>query len=753
MRLKSLAVVCSLVFMKQVLATPTIPENISNEIYDVEINHNWDFTAPISSDKENIYIPLKYLPSDMLGTLVPSVLKSGENLEVPKKLIDNIDTDSLKLSIALSEIFFKTQDISSITKKVLTSTPINALIFNYDVNLPFQNPSQTKSTFNLNWDSKNDWIMYNDFLWNSKKPIRLDDTWEKQYSDNHLLVLGDTSNTALSGFNSIKLLGFRYASSYYNSPNYMKDSLPAISLNGFAVNPTKLDLYLNNQLIQSSEIGSGKYNLDYTLQTQGFGVVDTYVYDLTGKPTVVSVPFYANNEVIKQGDSAYDISGGLIRKNYGTDSFDYHDFIVNALYKKGITKGYTQDFFIQSSSQYSVIASRADWIPSPYIGLFQAGIAYNTYHQSLWSLGLQHATNQWSLGATLDKSSDFCYGFDQPCVKKQIQFYGGIPIGKDFGSLTANYAQRQLETGKSSIFNIQWNKEFFGNISLFANISKTKNTDTENNQDFSNKATAYYLGVSINLGKNIYSNSSMSKSKGSGTSLDQSINISQNNEHPERGFGTLTYSKNTQNDAQNVNLYYGADLKNFSYQINAYKDSKSSVTANGIFTGSIAYIPQDNYISFNRISQSGLAYVKINDLTTPVPILHENKFSGYTDSLGRLLVPDSTALNTETISIDINKLPKDINIEEYKKQYYIPFSGAVEVNFKAKNPPYVATIKGVNAGAIFNIGENYYVVGKEGKTALDNNGTATIPLENGKTCTLNFINTKKEYDCSEGENK
>lgn len=729
------------------------PEGIPpSEIYDVTLNNNWKFSGLITFDKDNFFIPLKYLPSEVLGNLTESnmVEQNGRSLRVARILANKIDSDNLVLTANLSEAYFKTQLVSTDALKQKQSTPINALFMNYDLNIPLEAIGDMRGTFDFNWASKNNWVAKSGLLWDGSKAILLNSSWQKQYDDKSLLVFGDTSSNTISGFNSLNFLGFRYASAYYNSPAYINGVLPTIPISGFAVNPSKLDLYLNNQLIQSSEINSGKYNLNYPLQRQGYGLAQAFVYDLTGKPVVVSVPFYGNNEVIKAGEHAYDVSGGMIRKNFGTDSFNYESFVVNGLYKRGITEGYTQDFFAQYSPIYSVVSTKAHWIPHPQVGVLHLGYSHNSLNQKLVSLGMERSTPSFSFGGSIDKSSSFCYGFDQACVKKQVQFYTGIPLPAQLGTVTANYVSRENNLGKNDILGLQWNKQLTSNINLFANVSKTKNTNTSaiiasNN----NSGLSFYVGLSINLGGGVYSNTSVSKAPGVGTNIQEGLFVSERLDRPELGYGSLTYSKNAQQQEQTANVYYGAKLKNFSYQINGYKDNKNTnLTAN--ITGAAAYIPEENYLSFNRQMQNGLAFVKVENLEVPAPILHENKLSGYTDNKGRYMVPDAIALNTETINIDINKLPKNITIEEYKKEYYVPFSGAVRVDFKAKPLPYVVNIKGIKSGAIFNIGKDYYVVGENGQTSIDANGKASIPMDNGGVCELDFINTQKEYNC---ENK
>lgn len=417
--------------------------------------------------------------------------------------------------------------------------------------------------------------------------------------------------------------------------------------------------------------------------------------------------------------------------------------MVNLLYKKGIQDNWTQDFYLQSSSIYTVVSTLSHFVPSPKFGMINAGLSINSNSQNYVQLGWERTTSKFSFSADYKKSfsQQFCLGYNQPCINKQIQLSASSPLPNKMGNLSLNLIKKEIENNRVSLTSLQWSKQINKNINLFTNLSKSQSFSIQGSQ----KNTSIYFGVSINLDKNISSNTSLFSNTAQGLNLQQSFFKGENPEHPEYGYGSLSVNKSKED--QTINLYYGAKLNKFDYQLTAYKDKKG-ISSSLNLNGALVYIPEDNYLGLSRSIPNAIAYVKVENLTEPVAIYHENRLAGMTDNKGRIIVSDGTNLNTENVHVDINKMPANLTLEEYRKEYYIPFSGAVRVDFKAKSIPYTIKINGAEEGAIFSIGKDYYVVGEKGIAAVEKEGLAEIPLSNNKVCKLDIKKTQKEYSCT-----
>lgn len=717
-------------------------EIVESEIYDITINNNWQFSSLTHIDSSVIYIPAKFIPSEMLGNLNNNLLvdyKGSPSLKVDKSSIVKNNIEELSLVINLGENYFKSQLVTVDKDSGTISEPINALFLNYNTNIDPSEINGMKATIDANWASKNGSILRNYFYADKESLIRLNTTWKKKLKNNDILSLGDVYNHSSSGFGSLNFLGARYSTPYYSNLTAFQDSLPTIPISGFAVNPTKLDLYINNQVVQSKEINSGKYNIDVPYQTGGYGVAQAYIYDITGKPTIISVPFYGSTEMIKKGTNEYDFSGGFIRKNYGSKSFDYSSPVVSATYKKGVTDNYTQDYYAQISPIYSVISSLSHWVVSPKIGMLNIGASVNSNRQALLRLGMDHSSSRISFGVDYQRAlkDSFCLGFDQACLVDQIQASTGFQLPKKAGVISLNYIQKKDDKESNKITSIQWSKQLTTSINLNASYADSKSTGAIKE----NKSL--YAGLSFSFGGKYSGNSTYSHDR-NGSNLRQSFNSNEDSAHPERGYGSLTFNK--RDDGQTANLFYGANLSKFSYQTNLYKD-KETTTGSISIAGGMTYIPEDKYFTFNRQIDSGLTYVNIENTNIPINVSSQNKVIGKTNSKGQLIVPDALPLGTHNIELDVNKLPNDITLEEYKKSFIVPYSGVSKVKFRSKLMPYLIKINGVKAGAIFSVNKEYYVVGEQGLTSVESEGKAVLPMDDGKTCQLDIVKAQKEYSC------
>lgn len=719
--------------------TPAIPSTTSNvsEVYEIQINNNWSFSGFVEFEKDTARISVKYIPSDMIGSLQQSAITtSGKDSYIQFNLKDIIknDVENLTIEINLPPDYFKTQIIELNQNKKIAGTGINAFYGNYDVNFSDFSLKDTKAAFSANYSSSKNWVVKNNFLWDGRNVSRLNSVWEKQHKNNSMLRVGDVQSSALNGFNSIEVGGVRYSTSYFNGSQFSDDYLRLLPISGYAITPSKLDLYINNQLTQQTEVAAGRYNLNVPFQTSGIGEAKAFIYDVTGKPIIVSVPFYNNAELIRKGRLEYDVSAGLARKDVGYKNFSYSMPIIQGIAKYGVSDNYTQDFYIQSSNEYSAASLYSHWVPNTKLGLIHAGISANSDKQLLYRLGFERLTPDFSAGIDIQKSSEFCFGYNRACLKNQLVLFGGAPLPYNMGSLTMNYVKRENTDENNKIVSASWNKQIAKRFSTFVSLSQSKGTT--NNKSI-------YFGLAFNLGPRISSSSSINHDDGR-LGLQQSFSVSEDSDKPHRGFGSFTVNKNESDTS--ANIYYGARLNKFQYQTNIYKNNEG-VTSNINVSGGVAYIPSEKYIGFSRPFNNGLAFINVQNATEEVSILHENKFAGTTDKKGRMLINDVIPLNREKVEIDINKMNTKTTVEEYKKEFDVPFSGAVRVDFKAKSLPYIITIKGAPSGSIFNIGDDSYVVGADGEAAVESSGDAVVPISEGKTCKINIQPTQKEYVC------
>lgn len=158
------------------ISPKTVLSKEIKEIYEVALNQSWFISTLATIDEENVYIPLKYIPSDLLGNLVESnfVVKNNEKqIKINNKLINKRDDEKLILEINLDESFFKNSEIITNKEKIKESTPINAFYTNYSATISGTDLTSVRSIFDSNWSSKDNWIFKNQLLWNGQTLLRM----------------------------------------------------------------------------------------------------------------------------------------------------------------------------------------------------------------------------------------------------------------------------------------------------------------------------------------------------------------------------------------------------------------------------------------------------------------------------------------------------------------------------------------------------------------------------------------------------
>lgn len=716
----------------------SIKENIPpSEIYQISINNDWKITSLVKFDENNFYIPVKFLPEKFLKLLNDEHKK--KNLVGSLSLINKIDREQLLLSISLDSSYFNSVVVSlDDEKEQVESNPINAALLNYSINTPLDDFSSIKGTYDLKWSSKQNWNLSNGFAWDGERNIRLNSYFQKKLDNNDILTIGDTSNNAISGLNSVNFAGFRLTSTYYNEID-SNNNTPILPISGFSVNPTKLDLYMNNQLVNKTEINSGNYELQQLLKQNGFGVAQAYVYDINGVPQIVTVPFYGSNEIIREGTSAYDISTGVIRKNLGLQSFNYSDLIVNALYKKGITKNYTQDFFFQYTNDFQVLSTISHWIPNPYFGKVGLGINLNSENQKSYYLSWDKNTPNLSFNANTQRSSLFCSGLEQSCFKEKTQLSMSANLPKKWGQVNLNYIRRDLSIYSDDTISASWKKQISPSVNLITSISKSF---MEKDQTQNSNLSAY-IGLSIALGS-VQSNSTLNHSRGS-NSHSQSFTISEDQDKPHYGYGSFIFD-NASSGNKNMALNYSANLDHFSYNIYGNKNNNGS-NFSGNLNGSMVYVPEYNSLTFNKKIENRFTFLKVNGTQQPIPVSQGSK-KYTTNKNGNKVLTESASNITENVNIDVNKLPRKIAANKVNAKYSVPFSYGNKVELSVKSFPRNITISGVEEGTTFKINDDIFVVGKNGKTSIDVFGKASVRNKNGKLCELDFTERQKTYECN-----
>lgn len=135
------------------------------------------------------------------------------------------------------------------------------------------------------------------------------------------LTVGD-SITALGTLgDAVRFTGVHWATDYATRPGLTPYALPVVS--GTATMPSTVELYINNALVQRTNVDAGPFQLNNVPVPVGQGAVDIRMRDLMGQEQQLSVPYLVTPQLIAAGLTTCDLAAGAVREDYGLQSFSY----------------------------------------------------------------------------------------------------------------------------------------------------------------------------------------------------------------------------------------------------------------------------------------------------------------------------------------------------------------------------------------------------------------------------------------------
>ena len=152
-------------------------------------------------------------------------------------------------------------------------------------------------------------------------------------------TLGDSVSTTGTLGDAVRFSGVHWATDYATRPGLTPYALPVIS--GTATMPSTVELYVNNALVQRTNVDAGPFQLNSIPVPVGEGSVDIRMRDMTGQLQQLSVPYLVSPQLVAAGLTTVDFEAGAVRENYGIADFDYGPWFVAGAVQHGLSNGVT----------------------------------------------------------------------------------------------------------------------------------------------------------------------------------------------------------------------------------------------------------------------------------------------------------------------------------------------------------------------------------------------------------------------------
>lgn len=482
--------------------------------------------------------------------------------------------------------------------------------------------------------------------------LRYDTQWK--YSDTQRLIsyqAGDFISNSLTWSNSVRMAGLRISRNFSVRPDLV--TYPLLSLSGAAAVPGTVDLFINGYKTSRHTINAGPYNLTDVPFINGAGQATVVTTDALGRQVSTTLPFYVSNTLLAKGLSDFDMSAGVLRRNYGLASDDYGTGAVSTLYRYGINNHLTASFHGEGDSQLMLAGTGADIAPGD-LGTLSLSISHSktsqdfegsqytagwSYYSTFWGLNLQHIRTE----DHYRDLTDYLSASQQSRQSDQASLSLSPPI-RNFGTLgVAYFSIRANDSSETRLGNLSWSHSLGNQASLGLSI----------NDNFSQHSVTGALQLLVSWGGNNTLNSSSELL--ADHKWDQRVSYS-HTAPLNGGIGWNISRSLTQPAAPQANIKW----------INRYSTLSAGTSENSVqhsqwLEASGSVVAMDDDVFFSRSIND--AFIIADTSGFPgAEISYENRPVGTTDKQGHILIPWVSSWYPGKLTLNPLNFPADTEI-------------------------------------------------------------------------------------------
>lgn len=516
--------------------------------------------------------------------------------------------------------------------------------------------------------------------------VRLDTMYTQNFPDSLETVnVGDTISDGGSWGNAMRYAGVRWSRNFSLRPDLI--TTPLLTTGGTATVPSTVDVFVNNQLVTSSQLPAGPFVIDRLPTVSGTGDVSVVVRDALGREQVVTQPFYSSTTLLAQGLTQFSVNLGTVRDDYALESNQYGGVLGEYSYRRGITDNFTLEGHAEYLSGDDHAADFTDAHAAGLNGAFgigrigilnltAAGGGDSSGNGWLSGVGFEHrGTNTSFVTSTLWASRDFSQ-VGEPLdaamrMRERNLVQTGVGLGR-LGSLSLAYVRETYRDSPTQQTVGLTHSITLGQVGSL-NISVTRIHTAAMLATAAQDSTSAYLIFVVPLGGRRAATLTGVGGRGAGAPANEVI--ASLSESPPVGPGSgyrLSLSTAGNYDADWRQQFRSADLE-FEAARNGVQDGRS---AN--LSGAMTFI--DGQLNTTRSVNGSFAMVDVAGLAD-VPVYVENQLTTYTDDTGKALLYNLRPYEANHISIVPEDLPLDTTIAASSTIMAPPYRSGVIARF------------------------------------------------------------------------
>jgi outer membrane usher protein len=459
---------------------------------------------------------------------------------------------------------------------------------------------------------------------------------------------GDMISSSLEWSRSIRMGGFQWRSNFALRPDLV--TFPVPSLYGTAVVPSSVDLYINQVRQFSGSVPSGPFVVNDVPGITGGGEATLVTRDALGRTLSTSVPLYIDARLLAAGLSSYSVEVGFLRRAYGLESFDYDPHpAASGSARYGVSDAVTLESHAEATSGvYNAGAGALVRLGTS--GVISGALAASTGHLAgtQVSFGYQWIQPWFSIDAQTVRTFG-TYG--------DLAASDGSPVPSISDRVTASAPVFRNQTVGLSYIGFKYPgspASHIASVSYSMNLSNLVSVNLSAYKDLSHTGSSgVFLNVSIGFGHNVSVSADVGEQNGEAS---YNVNASRPPDYDGGwGWGVQAGGNGVVRYGQAQVQYLGRFGEATAVGQDLGGVSSASLDLNG------AIVFMDGSVEAARRIYDGFALVS-TDGVAGIPVVHENRTIGKTDSGGHLLVSDLNAYQINQLGIDSLGLPADARI-------------------------------------------------------------------------------------------
>ncbi|HEY2858525.1 MAG TPA: fimbria/pilus outer membrane usher protein [Terracidiphilus sp.] len=489
----------------------------------------------------------------------------------------------------------------------------------------------------------------------ANRAVRLDSAYT--FADVNSLrrySLGDFVTSGLAWTRPVHLEGVQVRSDFSMRPDLVTFPMPVIA--GSAAVPSTVSVLADGNQVVSGQVGAGPFEVPELPVISGAGMVSMTVTNSMGQQVTISQPFYVSSSLLIPGLQTFSAQAGLVRRNWGSASYDYGKAAGAAVYRRGLTRKFTLEASTEGTPG-AFVAGGGGVLQVGTLGVVNfaaAGSAGGSEPGGQLSAGIQRIGRVFSAGGSALIASrnyrDIATMNGDGALRKQLSAFMSVSsvrlgsVGVGYGGVDQGVTPIPFAAlaapEHSHVFSASYSVQL-RHMSVYASEFKDVSGTSGSN--------GLQAGVVIPFGRR--------NSVDIGATSDGTATLEVQQPAPEIGnWGYQAYvaaghTNHAFVEAQvksPVGLFSaGADTSDGQSTFRLESQGALSLVDRGFFASN------EIYDSFAIVDTGPIHHVRV---------MQENREVGRTDSSGRLLVPDMRSFDLNHITIEPTDIPADVTI-------------------------------------------------------------------------------------------